>query len=95
MFIQEFLAPTKSIVGYGNKSISHLVVFDSFQPDGLQPARLLCPWDSPGKNTGVGSQPLLQGLFSTQGLILGVLHCRQILYCLSYHNQGNVMVVAF
>ena len=28
---------------------------DSLQPCGLQPTRLLCPWDSPGKNTGVGS----------------------------------------
>ena len=30
--------------------------------------RLLCPWGSPGKNTGVGSHPLLQGIFPTQGL---------------------------
>ena len=30
-------------------------------PRGLQPARLLCPWDSPGKNTGLDCQPLLQG----------------------------------
>ena len=28
----------------------------------------LCPWDSPGKNTGVGSHALLQGIFQTQGL---------------------------
>ena len=34
---------------------------------GLLPARLLCPWDSPGKNTGVGSYALLQGIFLTQG----------------------------
>ena len=33
---------------------SRSVVSDSLQPPGLQPARLLCPWDSPGKNTGVG-----------------------------------------
>ena len=31
-------------------------------------ARLLCPWDSPGKNTGVGCRALLQGIFPTQGL---------------------------
>ena len=30
--------------------------------------RLLCPWDFPGKNTGVGCHFLLQGIFSTQGL---------------------------
>ena len=45
-----------------------LVMSDSFQPYGLQPARLLCPWDSPGKNTGVGCHALLQGIFQTQGL---------------------------
>ena len=47
-------------------------------PQGLQPSRLLCPWDSPGKKTGVGCHALLQGIFSTQGLILDLLHCRQI-----------------
>ena len=35
---------------------------------GLQPARLLCPWNSPGKNTGVGCHFFLQGNFLTQGL---------------------------
>ena len=43
----------------------------------------LCPWDSPGKNTGVGCHALLQGIFLTQGLnlhLLQFLHCRQILY---------------
>ena len=35
-------------------ALSHSVMTD-FCDHGLQPARLLCPWDSPGKNTGVGS----------------------------------------
>ena len=35
---------------------------------GLKPNRLLCPWGSPGKNTGVGCRTLLQGIFLTQGL---------------------------
>ena len=30
-------------------------------PHGLQPARLLCPWNSPGKNTGVGSHSFSKG----------------------------------
>ena len=38
------------------------------QPYGLQLTRLLCPWDSPGKNTGVGCHALLQRTFLTQGL---------------------------
>ena len=36
-------------------------------PPELQPTRLLCPWDSPGKNTGVDCRALLQGIFLTQG----------------------------
>ena len=47
------------------KCVSPSVVSEPLQPWGLQPARLLCPWDSPGKNTGVGCQSLLQGLFLT------------------------------
>ena len=33
----------------------------TLQLHGLEPTRLLCPWDSPGKNTGVGCHALLQG----------------------------------
>ena len=47
------------------------------------PTRLLCPWDSPGKNTGVGCHFFLQGISPTQGSNLGLLYCRQILYHLS------------
>ena len=47
-------------------SVSHLVVSDSSQPNELWPARLLCPWDSPGKNIGVDCHSLLQGIFMTQ-----------------------------
>ena len=48
---------------------------------------LLCPWDSPGENTEVDCHSLLQGIFLTQRLNLSLLHCRQILYCLSH--QGS------
>ena len=53
-----------------------LVVSDSLQPYEPQPTRLLCPWDSPGKNTGVGWYFLLQGIFLIQGSnphLLGLL----------------------
>ena len=46
---------------------SHSVESDPLQPYGLEPAQLLCPWGSPGKNTGGGCHFLLQGLFPTQG----------------------------
>ena len=49
-------------------------VSDSLRPHGLRPTRLLCPWNFPGKNTGVGCHFLLQGIFLTKGLNLGLLH---------------------
>ena len=52
----------------------------TLRPQGLWPAGLLCPWGSPGKNPGVDGHFLLQGNFPTQGLNLGPLHCKQILY---------------
>jgi len=52
------------------------------------------PSEPPGKpkNTGVGSLSLLQGIFLTQELNLGLLHCRWILYELSY--QGSPVFTA-
>ena len=58
---------------------SRSVMSDSLRPHGMQPVRLLCPWDFPGKNTGMGCHFLLQGIFPTQGLNLGLPHCRQML----------------
>ena len=57
--------------------VSHSVVLDSSQPRGLQSTRLLCPWNSSGKNTGVGCHFLLQGIFPIQESNPGLLHCRQ------------------
>ena len=54
------------------------VMSDSLWPHGLQPARLLHPWDFLGKNMGVDCYFLLQGIFLTQGLNPGLPHCRQI-----------------
>ena len=47
-------------------------------------------WESRGKNTGVGCHFLLQGIFLPQGLNLGLLHCRQILYQLSHREAPEV-----
>ena len=55
----------------------------SLWPHGLQPARLLCPRDSPAKNTGVGCQALLQGIFLTQGL-------NPCLLCLLHWQEGSL-----
>ena len=56
------------------------VVSNSLRPHELYPARLLCPWESPGKNIGVDCNTLLQGIFLTQGSNPGLLHYRWILY---------------
>ena len=48
-------------------------------------------WDSPGRNTGVGCHAFLQGIFPTQELNPGLLHCRQILYCLSHQGSPRIL----
>ena len=58
------------------------------QPHRLQPARFLCPWDSPGKNTGVSYHFLLQGIFPTQGLNPSLLHWQGDSLLLSH--QGSM-----
>ena len=60
----------------------------TLQPHGPQPTKLLHPWNSLGKSTGVGCHFLLQGIFPTQGLNLGLQHCRRILYHLTQHHKS-------
>ena len=67
-------------------SVSHSVVSDFVTPWTVA-CRQLCLWDSPGKNTGVGSHSFLQGIFLIQGSNPGLRHCRQTLYHLSH--QGS------
>ena len=55
--------------------------------------RLLCPWDFPGKNVGVGCHFLLQEIFPTQGLNLDLPYCRQTLYHLSHQGSQNYLPV--
>ena len=59
------------------KAFSH---FQLFATPWTVPARLLCPWNFPGKNTGVGCHFLLQRIFPAQGSNLCFLHYRWILY---------------
>ena len=53
------------------KSLQSRLTF--FNPMDCSPTRLLCPWDFPGKDTGVGCHALLQEIFLTQGLNLELL----------------------
>ena len=79
-----------------SESESHSVVSGSLSPHGLQPARLLSPWNSPGKNTGVGSQFSSPGDLPNPGFKADLLHCRQILHRLSHQeNPGMLEWVAY
>ena len=60
---------------------------DSLRLDGLLSTRLPCPWNSPGKNSGVGSHSLNQEIFLTQWSNPDLLHCRWILYSLSHQRS--------
>ena len=57
----------------------------------LQPHALYSPWSSPGKNTGVVSLFLLQGIFPTQGSNPGLPHCGRILYQLSHKGSPRIL----
>ena len=57
----------------------------------LTQTRLLCPWNSLGKNTGVGSYSLLQGIFLTQGSNPGLLYCRWVLYHVSHPGKPTIL----
>ena len=60
--------------------LSDSVMSDSLQPHELQSTRLLCPWDSPGKNTGVSCHALLQGILQLRDQTRVSCIGRQILY---------------
>ena len=87
-----FLPPSSSchqlpLLDLLQPSVRHSVVCDSFQVHGLQSARLLCSWNSPGKNTGVSCHFLLQGIFLTQGSNLGLCIGERTLYHLSHQRS--------
>ena len=65
---------------------SHTVISDSLQSHGLY-----SQWNSPGKNTGVRSLSILQGIFPTQGLNQSLPHCRRIPYQLSYKGSPKIV----
>ena len=70
-----------SEVAYLRRCVNHSVMSNSVLPHGH--TKLFCPWNSPGKNTGMGCHSLLQWIFPIHGSNMGLPHCRQVLYCLS------------
>ena len=75
--------------------VNRSVVSNCLQPHGLQPARFLCPWHFPGKNTREACHFLLQEIFPTQGSNPGLPHCRQILLPLSHQGSYGSSVFSF
>ena len=65
--------------------------FKQLLDSSLRPYGLYSSWNSPGQNSGVGSLSLLQGIFPTQGLNPGLLHCRRILYHLSHQGSPRIL----
>ena len=69
-----------------SESESRSVLSDSLRPQGL-----CSPWHSPGENSGVGSLPLLQGIFTTQASNPDLLYYRPILYQLSHKGSPRIL----
>ena len=69
--------------------LSHSVVSNSLGPHGLKLTRLLPPWNSAGKNTGVDSYALLQGIFPTQGSNPHLVHAGRFLFTASVTREAQ------
>ena len=78
-FLRTYVCAVKS------ESESRSVVSDSLQPHGLHSS-----WNSPGQNTRMGSLSLFQWILPTQKSNQGLLHCRWILFQLSYQESPHV-----
>ena len=104
MWIYDFEATDRSLGSWRNRisspsekekseGVRHSVMSNSLGPYGLWLTRL-CSLISPGKNTGVVSNSLLQGIFPTQGSNPGLPHCRQILYVWATREGSPIHLVA-
>ena len=71
-----------------SENTSRSVVSNSFVSPWTIAHQVLCPWDSPGKNTGEGSHSLLQRILPTQESNPALLHCRQILLYYLSHKES-------
>ena len=78
MFIPGALNPHECV-------LSHFSRVQLFAIPWIVATRLLCPWGSPGKNTGVGCRGLPQGIFQTQGSNLSFLYIICIDKWVLYH----------
>ena len=75
-------------VGFESESVSHSVISDSSVTPWTVACQVPLSMNSPGKNTGVGSHFLLQGIFPIQGSNPHPLQCRWVLHHLSHQDVG-------
>ena len=78
--------PTR-LIYYMRASVSHLVIYNSATPWTVA-LQVPLSMDSPGKDTGVGIHSILQLISLTHGSNPCLLHCRQIIYCLSHQERS-------
>ena len=77
-----------------HEKLSCSIMCDSLRFDGLEPARLLHPWNFPGKSTGVGFHFLFQGLFPTQGWNPGLPHGGHMIFTLSHQESPQIYLTS-
>ena len=77
--LSTFLPSSKVENDFSASLPARSVMSDSLRPHWLEPARLLCPWNFPDKNIGVGCHFLLWGIFLTQGWSLHLVHLLQMI----------------
>ena len=76
-----------TLVRISSVQFSHSVVSDSVWPHRQQPTRLPCPWDSPGRNTGVGCHFLLQQIKTSPSILHNIWFFIQIILTSSHRNK--------
>ena len=94
-FTAEPLGQPRTIRNYSLYALMHAQSLSCVQLFATPQRTILCPWDSPGKNTGVGCHSLLQWIFPTQGSNPSVLLGRPVLYhCATWEAPQPLCVCA-
>ena len=90
IYIYLGLIPRSRNAGSNDKTLVAQSCPTLSDPMDCKPTRFLCPWDSPGQNTGVGCHSLPQRIFRTQGSNPALSYRRQILYHLSHQGSSYI-----
>ena len=86
---REWAVKSQNLNKYERKKVKSLSLVQLFAIPWTTACEVPPSMGFPGKSTGVGCHFLLQGIFLTQGLNTGLLHCRQTLYYLKEYEARN------